>query len=272
MELSKRGRDWTGTRHGRLTVIKCIGQNKHSQYEWECKCDCGTVCIKTSGILQRGAEFCSNRCVLKKGNLKHGGSYTRAYRSWVAAKSRCYLKTHKNYAEYGGRGVRMHDAWIDDFPAFLAYIGDPPTDKHTLDRIDPDGNYAPGNVRWATQNEQNRNRRNTVYVEIDGEKVALIDLAEREGVPYGAAYARYLSGKRGADVIKPAFKDWVGVTQGKLTVLKEDGRDAHGNKMWLCQCECGNTTHKSTNNLRGGVKSCSPACGVADSNRRRAII
>lgn len=270
MELSKRGKDWTGVRRGHVVVVKCVGKNQHHTYEWECLCDCGNTCTKTSAVLQRGVEFCSNRCALRKTNVTHGASSTRAYRAWVSAKSRCYLTTHKNYAEYGGRGIRMHEEWVNDFPAFHAHIGDPPTEKHTLDRIDFDGNYEPGNVRWATQHEQNRNRRNTLWVEIDGEKIPLIDAAERAGVNYAAARERYLSGKRGREVLTPAYKDWSGVMQGMLTVIREDGRDAHGSKLWLCKCECGKETHKSSNALVNGIKSCSTACGVSASNRARA--
>lgn len=269
MELSKRGRDWTNTRHGHVTVIKCVGQNHRAHYEWLCVCDCGQTCTKVSGMLQRGVEYCSNRCALRKTNLKHGASYTRAYRAWVSAKSRCYLPTHKNYSTYGGRGISMHEGWVNDFSAFHAYIGEPPTNTHTLDRIDSNGHYEPGNVRWATQHEQNRNKRNTIWLEIDGERVTLIDAAAAAGVSYDAARSRYLSGKRGREVLTPAYKDWAGVRQGMLTVLREVGRDTHGSRLWACKCECGTEVNKSSNALVNGVKSCSAACGVSAANRAR---
>jgi hypothetical protein len=202
MELSKRGRDWANTRHGRVTVIKCVGQNKHGQYEWECKCDCGETCTKVSGMLQRGVEFCSNRCVLRKTNLRHGMSYSQEYRAWMSAKSRCYLPTHKNYATYGGRGIKMCDEWRDDFPAFYAHVGAAPSTKHTLDRISSNGDYAPGNVRWATQQEQNNNRRDTIMVHVGGEDISLADLARKHGVVYGSLFSRYSRGIRGDELLK----------------------------------------------------------------------
>ncbi len=202
MELSKRGRDWTNTRHGHVTVIKCIGQNHRAHYEWLCICDCGQTCTKVSGMLKRGVEYCSNRCALRKTNLKHGMSYSQEYRAWVSAKSRCYLPTHKNYATYGGRGITMFDGWKEDFSAFFAYVGPAPSPKHTLDRIDPDGDYVPGNVRWATQQEQNNNRRDTIMVHVHGEDISLADLARKHGLIYGSLFSRYARGLRGEELLK----------------------------------------------------------------------
>lgn len=79
------------------------------------------------------------------------------YRSWQAAKTRTTNPNRADWPRYGGRGIRMADEWLNDFPAFLAHIG-PRPDGTSLDRIDSDGNYEPGNVRWATASEQRRNR------------------------------------------------------------------------------------------------------------------
>ncbi len=84
------------------------------------------------------------------------------YRTWVCIKTRCYNKNNKGYRYYGGRGVIMCDAWRDKitgFPTFVKDMGEKPSPEHTVDRIDNDGNYEPGNCRWATKSEQSYNQR-----------------------------------------------------------------------------------------------------------------
>lgn len=95
----------------------------------------------------------------RKTNFKHGLIHVSEYKVWSAMKDRCLNPSSSNYPRWGGRGIKIHPAWIDDFPAFLADVGPRPTPQHTLDRVDNDGNYAPGNVRWATPQEQSANRR-----------------------------------------------------------------------------------------------------------------
>lgn len=92
--------------------------------------------------------------------LKHGLSNTPEYRCWQQIKARCLNPEHRAYADYGGRGIGVHPAWVSSFETFLADVGSRPSPKHSLDRFpDNDGDYAPGNVRWATPTEQNNNKR-----------------------------------------------------------------------------------------------------------------
>lgn len=88
-------------------------------------------------------------------------SKTSEYYSWQAMKMRCYYKKHRNYKNYGGRGIVVCDRWLHNFRAFLGDMGYKPTPKHTIDRIDTDGNYEPSNCKWSTQKEQQSNRRNS---------------------------------------------------------------------------------------------------------------
>jgi hypothetical protein len=90
-----------------------------------------------------------------------GSQKNKAYRAWTAMKTRCYNPDHKVYRYHGALGVTVSPLWIDNFAAFHAYIGEPPTLEHTVDRIDPWGRYEPGNVRWATWAEQAMNKRKT---------------------------------------------------------------------------------------------------------------
>jgi len=97
-------------------------------------------------------------------------------------KKRCLNPHAKDFKDYGGRGIGLHPDWVDDFAAFFAYMGLRPTPTHTIERIDNDGNYEPGNVRWATRKEQSRNRRATKLIEYQGESLTIDEWAGRLGI------------------------------------------------------------------------------------------
>jgi hypothetical protein len=118
--------------------------------------------------------------------LTHGaarkGQWTAEYRTWRGMKARCLIPGASSFYKYGGRGIKIAPEWVDDFPAFLEHVGDRPSDKHSLERIDNNGNYEPGNVRWATQTEQARNRRSSRFLEYRGERRTLSEWSERTGM------------------------------------------------------------------------------------------
>jgi len=91
----------------------------------------------------------------------HGLSNTVEYKAWKRMKNRCYNKNDNRYHDWGGRGIRVCDRWINSFTNFLSDVGLRPSDKHSLDRIDNNGNYEPNNCKWSTGSEQSRNRRNS---------------------------------------------------------------------------------------------------------------
>jgi len=109
------------------------------------------------------------------------GAHSLTYKSWRAMLDRCGNAKHEHYANYGGRGIMVCERW-QDFEAFLADLGPRPSRAHSLEREDGDGNYEPGNVRWATRTEQARNRRTSRVVEMDGEKLTVAEWAERYGL------------------------------------------------------------------------------------------
>jgi len=89
----------------------------------------------------------------------HGMTKRPEYLAWMNAKSRCNNPKNKAWSYYGGRGISMCEEWVDDFLSFYEHVGPKPSPEHSLDRIDNDGNYEPGNLRWATKKEQSANRR-----------------------------------------------------------------------------------------------------------------
>src|SRR5690242_10945292 len=94
---------------------------------------------------------------------------TKEYQAWGHMKRRCYNENTPQFCDYGGRGIVVCDAWLNSYETFLKDMGRAPSPKHTLDRIDNDGNYEPSNCRWATRFEQNVNRRNNVLITLNGE-------------------------------------------------------------------------------------------------------
>ena len=155
--------DLTGQRFERLTVIDRSGVDKSGKITWRCRCDCGNETIASGDNLRRNhTRSCG--CLMREtfATLTHGnarvGKMTTEYEIWQSMKKRCLNPKAVAYKWYGARGITIAPEWVDDFLAFRAYVGERPGKDLTLDRIDNDGNYEPGNVRWATRSEQQRNK------------------------------------------------------------------------------------------------------------------
>lgn len=119
-----------------------------------------------------------------------GGHWTREYRSYQCMRTRCYTEDSGSYVRYGGRGIRVCDRWLASFESFLADMGLAPSSKHQLDRVNPDGDYEPGNCRWATVQENNATRRNRIQVVVDGRSMLLSDAATNAGLKSSTVEAR----------------------------------------------------------------------------------
>jgi hypothetical protein len=194
--MGRRLIDLTGERYGRLTVRKYLGRQHHSSY-WLCDCDCGSQTKVQAGALKNGTIIacgCARRERAGKLNLKHtergAKEKTVEYRCWLRIIERCANQTGKESKWYFHRGIRVCEEWCKDFGAFLREIGPKPTRYHSLDRIDGSRGYEPGNVRWATWNEQARNRSNNRRVQFVGKTVVLVEAAELAGIPYKTVKAR----------------------------------------------------------------------------------
>lgn len=159
--------DLTNGRFGRLTVLGFAGKRGRKLY-WLCRCDCGTSKEIHGDHLKAGRTRscgCLNREAQRQSFGKHHGAPADKsqrhplYSTWCNMKARCYNPSVDAYPYYGGRGIVVADEWRDDFARFAADMGPKPSPGHSIDRINPDGHYGPGNCRWATKSEQSANRR-----------------------------------------------------------------------------------------------------------------
>lgn len=199
-------RDWASVRQGNLLVIRQVDTRSDGQSMWECRCDCGATCIKSSGNLRQGIKSCSTRCGISRSNrkrAKHGLARSKEWRAWCAAKQRCHNPKNPQYENYGGRGITMCKKWRGSFAAFIDHIGLAPSGKHTLDRINNDKGYEPGNVRWVTATEQLNNTRRNRYVFLGDRKLGLGAAAKEFGLTYACVNARVRRGLTGWDVVSP---------------------------------------------------------------------
>lgn len=162
-----------------------------------CICHCGkhfSASFSKVNLGQTRSCGCQGRAATRARLTTHGMRNTKEYAAWCNMRDRCANAEAQAYANYGGRGIKVCDIWMASVEQFIADMG-PCPDGLTLERIDVNGNYEPGNCRWATVKEQNRNRRDSINVEFCGRTMNLADLAESTGVPY--RHLRYRIKKRG---------------------------------------------------------------------------
>ena len=198
--------DMTGAVIGGQTVIAQDGVDRHGQARWSVRCVCGSVRAVAGGKLRRGEAGscgCQKTQKLTVAHTRHGaaagGSLTPEYRAWSGMIDRCERPSFSQFADYGGRGIRVCEEWRRDFAAFLAHVGPRPSSQHSIDRIDNARGYEPGNVRWATRTEQARNKRNNRIAH-------LLDAAAANGVKRGTLYARIMKGWSEADAVSVPVK------------------------------------------------------------------
>ncbi len=189
--------DISGKKFGRLTVVSLYSVNKHNHSEWLCLCECGNRKVINGNSLNMGRTR-SCGCYSKEIQLTlkttHGQSRTPEYVAWQAMKERCDNPDHPGYPDYGERGIKVFSGWRDSFENFIEYVGKRPSKKHSLDRINNDGNYEPGNVRWGTKKQQSRNTRRNIWIEHEGRKLVANDWAKLLGIDFSTVVRNIKNG------------------------------------------------------------------------------
>lgn len=221
-------RIFPGDRFGKLTVIKRDETRADNRRYYICKCDCGNVVsVKCSHLTSGRTKSCG--CYLKENptNKTHGLSKTKIYKTWCDMRERCFNPKKERYPNYGGRGITVCPEWAgsDGFKAFYDYVSKLEhfdEEGYTLDRIDVNGNYKPGNLRWATDAEQRRNRTDNHYIEINGEQMILSDVARTAGVTKATIYKRLSLGASEDQLLRKCRVDsWLIEINGKKLTVKE---------------------------------------------------
>lgn len=182
-----------GMKVGKLTVIdeaETVVRDGSTTKRWYCECECGGSTIATTSDLRSGHTRscgCYKRQRTGDATRIHGMRHTKIYHTWLDIKNRCHNYRNKSYKNYGARGIAVCDEWRNSFISFYQYVSTLPNfgvDGYSIDRIDNDGNYEPGNVRWASARTQSMNKRNTIHVSVLGKTTTILDLADETGIKY----------------------------------------------------------------------------------------
>jgi hypothetical protein len=198
-------KDFTPETFGRLTTKGPkfrlpIGNKSESKSYQVCECTCGTVKVVGSGCLKSGNTQscgCFDRQRTSERSTKHRLSRIPEYGVWSAMKDRCGNIECKDYQYYGGRGIRVCVRWLErdtGFMNFYSDMGPRPSDKHSIDRINNDGNYCPENCRWVTRSVQNRNQRSNLRITYNGKTQGVTEWADDLGLKRNTIVSRLKAG------------------------------------------------------------------------------
>lgn len=183
---------------GHLTLIREGERLQGRRHAWF-RCICGDVSIFSLNQVARGDRKscgCRRQIDNAAAHTKHGRASSsgkrkaeRTYKTWQSMNERCSTPTHQKWDDYGGRGIMVCDRWRESFANFLADMGEKPAGL-SLDRIDNNGHYEPGNCRWATWHEQQNNRRSNRVIEFRGERLTITQISVLTGIPSGTIGSR----------------------------------------------------------------------------------
>lgn len=186
--------DLTGKRFGKLVVIEQSDLRKNNHIVWVCKCDCGNEYLVRGNSLRNGTtKHCG--CDRHKYLQNSDQNKIRLRGIWRGMKDRCYNRNHRQYKNWGGRGIGVCSDWLNNFESFYNWaISNSYNENLTLDRIDVDKNYGPDNCRWVTMKEQCSNKTNNVVLNFKGEIKTLPKWASQYNIPRRTLYSRLTSG------------------------------------------------------------------------------
>lgn len=186
-----------GQKYGRLTIVEFSRfkpeQAKFRHHLYWCECECGNR-VESSIYLMRSGNTSSCGCFRRELMTKHGMHGSPEYQIWEGVIQRGTGNDHTKY--YADRGITVCDEWSGEggFKAFYDHIGPRPSPQHSVDRIDNDRGYEPGNVRWATSKEQARNTSRNRFFDVNGERLCLTDACAKYGLPFARVYYRLKRG------------------------------------------------------------------------------
>lgn len=183
IKLPRRTKDLTGKVFGTFTVMNYTGRQKSHLY-WNCSCCCGQLHVIRADTIRSGKV---KKCKCEEYSRKP------EFYIWSSMKQRCDIN-NRNFKNYAGRGITVCEEWQESFEAFFAHVGPRPSPKHSIDRIDNNKGYFPGNVRWATITQNARNKRTNRLVVHKGTTNTLIEWAEDCGIPYKTLWQRLSMG------------------------------------------------------------------------------
>ena len=186
-----------GQHFGRWTVISLAEKDHNGTICYNCLCECGTNKIVRKDGLKGGRSQscgCLEKDIKRDMKTTHNLSRTKIYQTWQSMKDRCSNPHHLAYKYYGGRGITVCERWKNSFVDFLEDVGDKPSPKHSIDRIDNNGNYEPGNVKWSTRTEQQNNSRSSVFITFNDISDTISGWARRTGISRNAINGRIIHG------------------------------------------------------------------------------
>jgi len=190
-----------GQRFGKLMVVNLLEERRHRQKVYICRCDCGNHSEVLGANLRKGNSTscgcsrkitCTTWCSTLQ--LRHGETKSKLWKTWKGIVERTTCQTSSNYSRYGGRGIGIYPDWMQ-YENFAAYMGQPPSPLHSIDRIDNTRGYEPNNVRWATMKEQAANRHNNIRVVVNQQVMILADAARTLNISKSTASRWFTQGK-----------------------------------------------------------------------------
>jgi len=180
--------DIAGKKYSKLTAISFCYSKSQIHY-WLFNCDCGN-----NKILRKNEVKCGRTrscgCLMRK--YPSDTTKSKSYHTWQSMRDRCFNSKNSRYASYGGRGIKVCDKWLK-FENFLEDMGQPPSPKHSIDRINNDGDYEPSNCRWSNNTEQTRNQSSNIRIEYLGVIRNLSEWCEILGLNYSTTYNRLIT-------------------------------------------------------------------------------
>ncbi len=189
-----------GKRFGKLIVLERNFSKPSKSYyatHWTCKCDCGkTTSVHRSSLISGNTKSCGCLAIetARKLSTKHGMSFTKEYKAWRSMMDRCYKPKNVSYHRYGGRGITVCEEWLKSFDNFFKDVRYAPSPKHSLGRINNNGNYEPKNVRWEENFMQNNNKITNTFITYMRKTHSLTEWGNIYGFPRHIITWRYHKG------------------------------------------------------------------------------